>query len=343
MINRSQEDEESSILLTDQRLSSFFTMMPKSPLGLLLLLLLSTRTAPVRGDPSPLLTFEDRDPITGASVQCDRCQPGTYLRASCSSTNRSDCAPCPRGSFTAHWNYISKCLRCGVCGNNEVETTGCSADTDCSCECKPGFYFRRDYDMCWRHRECASGSGVASEGTAHHDTVCQTCSNGTFSTFSSGKQNCTEHRQCDAAGLKLVLCGATWHDSVCANCSQIRDDAVYLREIIPAFFVHHKMHLKRLRRVVHKLPSADGRKRETTSDLDLPVLHERIGAWATSATPQQVRELLVVLKKLGASGTGERLQKKLQRINTHLKERCVSGSAANDFTTVKTEVKRPVL
>lgn len=296
------------------------------------LVLLSLRAA--LADPVPL-TFEDTDPVTGERLECDRCPPGTYLRARCTATRKSDCARCPSGSFTELWNYIGKCLRCGVCGHDQVVKTECTAERDCQCECKQGFYYMAQYDMCLQHSECPSGQGALTAGTADHDTVCHVCPNGTYSDITSAHLNCTEHKHCHAAaGLHLLLRGSTWHDSVCTSCEENmkRDGAVYLKEIIPAFFNHHKVSLRRLRRVVHRLPSEDGKREGRTSGLNLSELHERINTWVTSATAEQIRQLPEILAKTGADNTSERLKKKLQRIESRLQDVCAFGNEVDvDF------------
>uniref|UniRef100_A0A8C8DX62 TNFR-Cys domain-containing protein n=1 Tax=Oryzias sinensis TaxID=183150 RepID=A0A8C8DX62_9TELE len=166
------------------------------------------------------LTYVRKDFVSGKPVKCDACQPGYYLRAHCTATQKSQCAPCPPGSFTAIWNYIDKCLRCGVCGLNEVVKKPCTASNDSQCACKDGYFFHPRYNMCTRHSECPSGQGVLTEGTAEKDTVCHTCPDGTFSKSSSARQNCTQHRSCSDVGLKTVLRGSSWHDSVCGSCEE---------------------------------------------------------------------------------------------------------------------------
>lgn len=288
-------------------------------------LLLSMRDALVD---SVALTFKDTDPITGVSVECDRCPPGTYLRARCTATQKSECAPCPPGSFTELWNYIGKCLRCGVCGQNQVVKTACTADSDLQCECKPGYYYKKKFDMCLRHSECPSGQEVLTEGTSVEDTVCHSCPNGTYSDTVSAHKNCTQHKSCDAPGLELVLKGSTWHDSVCTSCQELksRDGGDYLKEILPAFFVHQKMTIRRLRRIVHKLPSEDSKRQGAALGLNLSDLHARINSWIDSATANQIRQLPEILTKTGANSAGERLLNKLQRIDLNLKELCDLGN-----------------
>uniref|UniRef100_A0A3Q4BLY0 TNFR-Cys domain-containing protein n=1 Tax=Mola mola TaxID=94237 RepID=A0A3Q4BLY0_MOLML len=254
--------------------------------------------------------------------------PGTYLRARCTSTRKSECAPCPSGSFTELWNHIGKCLRCGACGQNQAVKRACAPDSDCQCECKPGYFYRRKYDMCIRHSACPVGQGVLRNGTADRDTECHVCSHDTFSDTMSAQRACVAHRRCQAAGLQLLLRGSKWHDSMCASCQQdrIRDGANYLRDLVPVFFLHQKMPVRRLRHIVHRLPSQDGRRQAASSGLNVSALHDRIGAWVASAASPQIRQLPAILRRAGAHGAGDKLENKLQRMDARLRELCAAGN-----------------
>lgn len=142
-------------------LSSFLLLLQMFSISILAVLLL---LLPPRADGAATPTYWDTDPQTGEQVECDRCRPGTYLRVRCTATQKSVCAPCPSGSFTELWNYIGKCLRCGVCGPSQVVKRPCTADRDCQCQCQQGFYYRSQSDMCRRHSECPVGQGVLSNG-----------------------------------------------------------------------------------------------------------------------------------------------------------------------------------
>ncbi|XP_071765051.2 tumor necrosis factor receptor superfamily member 6B [Centroberyx gerrardi] len=272
-----------------------------------------------------LKTFQDEDPDTGLPVVCDRCPPGSYLRAPCTSKQKSECAPCPSGSFTELWNHIDKCLRCGICGHNQVVKTQCSAQQDCECECKQGYYLKKKYDLCVRYSDCPSGHGVLSNGTAEQDTVCQVCPSGSYSDRVSAQQSCTAHSNCSASGQRLVLKGSAWHDSVCATCegNKTHDGADYLREILPAFFVHQKMIIKRLRRLANKLPLKNGEKpNENIARLHRGELNALIDAWVGAAAAEQLRQLPGKLRKIGAGSAADKLENKLQRIDSELTEPC---------------------
>lgn len=130
-------------------------------LSLLSMLLLSALTLQVEAQSR---TYRATDPSTGRSLECDRCPPGTYLLERCTSTRKTQCSTCPPGTFTELWNYIPKCLRCGACAENQVVKTACAPDTNCKCECTEGFYYKKNYDMCLRHKECGTGEGVLTKG-----------------------------------------------------------------------------------------------------------------------------------------------------------------------------------
>uniref|UniRef100_A0A8C9XT35 TNFR-Cys domain-containing protein n=1 Tax=Sander lucioperca TaxID=283035 RepID=A0A8C9XT35_SANLU len=268
-------------------------------LDFLLISYLLPRVALVIGVAAPLLTFRNTDQITGNSLECDRCPPGTFMRAPCTATQKTQCAPCPQGSFTELWNYIGKCLRCGVCGHNEVEKTACTANSNCQCQCKQGYYHKKNYDMCVRHSECPSGQEVLTKGTADEDTVCQTCPDGSYSDT-----------------VSLVLKGSIWHDSMCTSCEELKSRG----EITTSPPNHTTIW------VMHKLPSEDGKRQGATSGLNLSDLHARINAWVASASANQIRQLPEILAKTGANSAGERLQSKLQRIDSNLKQLCALGN-----------------
>ncbi|KAF6729250.1 Tumor necrosis factor receptor superfamily member 6B [Oryzias melastigma] len=257
------------------------------------------------------LTYERKDFVTGKPVKCSGCQPGFYLRAHCTTTQASPV----RAVSDRHVHGAVELHR-------EVMTKQCTAFSNCQCECKGGFFFNPVYNMCTRHIECPSGQGVLTEGTANKNTVCQTCPDGTFSNISSAQRNCTKHRSCSDAGLKTVLRGSSWHDSVCGNCDELKDGADYLKEILPDFFIHHKMNIKRKRRVVHKLLSESGEKNSGTSQMDVSQLQRKIEEWAPSSTPNQVHKLIEILSKVGADSNAEKLKSKLNRINRFLTEDC---------------------
>ncbi|KAK7898187.1 hypothetical protein WMY93_019040 [Mugilogobius chulae] len=139
-------------------------------------------------------TFSCVDPVSGAELTCRQCPPGKYLLSRCTSERQ----------------------------RNMVETSRCSAEKDCDCECKPGYYYKQRAGMCVRWSECTTGQGVVQKGTPSENTVCAPCSNGTFSDQVSSESVCSPHRICSGPEEKTVVKGNSWHDAVCVSCSQAR-------------------------------------------------------------------------------------------------------------------------
>ncbi|XP_041740909.1 tumor necrosis factor receptor superfamily member 11B [Coregonus clupeaformis] len=270
-------------------------------------------------------TFKKDDPYSGRSLVCDRCPPGMYLRAPCSATQKSDCVKCPNGAYTEFWNHISKCLRCSMCAENQVVKQECSPSNNCECECKEDYYFNKKYEACIKHKECPPGYGANITGTPQQDTECVQCQPGFYSEVSSAKATCVAQSNCQAGGLRVVLKGQSWHDTLCASCDDLktRDGAEYLHEILPTFFIqlHQTMGITKMRRLAMRLPQEGGKKplRGTVMKLSRRGLNNFMNSWDQGAGKDQVRKLPEVLRNIGAFNMGDKLERKLKYIDQQSK------------------------
>ncbi|XP_075900269.1 tumor necrosis factor receptor superfamily member 6B-like [Nelusetta ayraudi] len=307
------------------------TMLLSSPLRLLflhLLLLLLPPTPSLSQSAAPTFWFQDR--ATGERLQCSSCPPGTYLSAGCSAGRSSQCSPCPPGFFTELWNHISRCLRCSTCGGaGEEAERPCSAQQDSRCRCRPGFYYRHQAGMCHRHSSCPIGHSVLLNGTATEDTRCQLCPAGTFSSASSAQSVCLSHRLCGSTQLQL-LNGTTWHDSVCSSPGGSQDAAYYLRDMLPAFFLHQNIPGRRLRLLLHHM-SGGGAEREHSSGPAVEGVSERITEWLVhTATAEDIWRLPELLRRARLQRAADRLEKKLQQVKARLEEHLEGGAEGRD-------------
>uniref|UniRef100_A0A3Q3FDU3 TNFR-Cys domain-containing protein n=1 Tax=Labrus bergylta TaxID=56723 RepID=A0A3Q3FDU3_9LABR len=96
------------------------------------------------------------------------------------------------------WTYRRECYDCTSCdeGSGLKRKTSCTIESDTVCEPLEGFYCsdsREDCEEARKHRRCEPGEYIREQGTSSTDTVCSTCSDGTFSdgTFTS----CRNHKQ----------------------------------------------------------------------------------------------------------------------------------------------------
>uniref|UniRef100_A0A8B9L8N2 TNFR-Cys domain-containing protein n=1 Tax=Astyanax mexicanus TaxID=7994 RepID=A0A8B9L8N2_ASTMX len=179
--------------------------------------MLAVLTARAAGDPDPTIGYED--PETGHELKCTLCPAGTRAKAPCTRTQPTDCAPCRPGYYTKHRNFLDRCLPCRApCDHNQRERQECTPTTDRVCGCAPGYYWRAE--QCMRHTRCAPGFGAKRNGTEHQDTECTKCLHGTFSEGNSEHAQCISHTGCTSPQFK-VLQGTSWHDDICASCTQL--------------------------------------------------------------------------------------------------------------------------
>ncbi|XP_042601946.1 tumor necrosis factor receptor superfamily member 11B-like [Cyprinus carpio] len=155
-------------------------------------------------------SYRRTDPVTGQQLLCDKCPPGTRMRAHCTISRQTECAPCGAGLYTEFWNYIAYCLRCDACSDHQRVVQPCNGTVNTVCECEAGFFW--DQHFCRRHSACKPGHGVKAPGTPHRDTVCELCADGHYANIMQTHAACVTHSACKA-DEQLVLPGSRWQDN----------------------------------------------------------------------------------------------------------------------------------
>uniref|UniRef100_A0A3Q3FE93 Tumor necrosis factor receptor superfamily member 5-like n=1 Tax=Labrus bergylta TaxID=56723 RepID=A0A3Q3FE93_9LABR len=139
----------------------------------------------------------------------------------CTDSESTHCKPCTEGTFMDHPTYRTRCYDCKSCdeGSALKMKTSCAIVSDTVCEPVEGFYCsdsrKDDCVEAKKHRRCEPGEYIREHGTSSTDTVCSTCSDGTFSdgTFTS----CQNHKQCESEGLLLLRAGTETEDAQCGG------------------------------------------------------------------------------------------------------------------------------
>ncbi|XP_065817063.1 tumor necrosis factor receptor superfamily member 14-like [Labrus bergylta] len=152
---------------------------------------------------------------------CPMCPIGTRVKTDCEEDKSTSCQPCTEGTFINKMNGLKKCFPCRECGAGSglKMKTSCTIRSDTVCEPLEGFYCSDSRkDDCFeakKHRRCEPGEYISQRGTSSTDTVCSTCSDGTFSdgTFTS----CQNHKQCESEGLLLLRAGTETEDAQCGG------------------------------------------------------------------------------------------------------------------------------
>uniref|UniRef100_A0A3Q3F7A6 TNFR-Cys domain-containing protein n=1 Tax=Labrus bergylta TaxID=56723 RepID=A0A3Q3F7A6_9LABR len=152
---------------------------------------------------------------------CPMCPIGNRVKTDCEEDKSTSCQPCTEGTFMNKMNGLKKCLSCRECGAGSglKMKTSCTIRSDTVCEPLEGFYCSEfpGYDCveAKKHRRCEPGEYISQKGTSSTDTVCSTCSDGTFSdgTFTS----CQNHKQCESEDLLLLRAGTKTEDAQCGD------------------------------------------------------------------------------------------------------------------------------
>ncbi|KFO92370.1 Tumor necrosis factor receptor superfamily member 10B, partial [Buceros rhinoceros silvestris] len=107
---------------------------------------------------------------------CRKCPAGTYVLDHCKEQNGSSvCSRCQRNEFTEYPNDLSKCLRCRVCREDQVELSPCQADRNTQCACRNGTFCSPDHpcEMCQKCQpRCPQGKVELTPCMPHSDRQC---------------------------------------------------------------------------------------------------------------------------------------------------------------------------
>ncbi|XP_028327008.1 tumor necrosis factor receptor superfamily member 6B-like [Gouania willdenowi] len=263
---------------------------------------------------APNLTFYYQDPLTGQTLNCTKCPPGSHMAAHCTTDVPTQCTPCTEGYFTELWNYLPRCLYCyNFCtGNMEVERE-CTPVSNRVCRCKEGFFWVDDF--CVPHSECEPGYGVLTKGTTKMDTVCEKCPEGHFSNTFSALDTCVKHKECGSE--QLVLQGTVDQDTVCGSCENLGNESDMLRTFLDGFFKMHKMRLGKLKRFVTRHINSSNDQR-CTRDQCVPSqrahLLNEVRQWIFKAPVEQLTMIPQMLRHSRMSSLAKNLDSRLREI-----------------------------
>ncbi|XP_056129002.1 tumor necrosis factor receptor superfamily member 5 [Lampris incognitus] len=173
--------------------------------------------------------------VSAAALSCD---PQTQYEG----TNGRCCQKCGPGTRMLHTEGPEACSdpNCQSCEDNEYQD-GYTAEKNCnlqpycdpnknfevvphvnkksqrSCICKTGYHCSNQACMtCAPHSPCQPGYEVQFKGNHSHDTVCQKCRPGTFSTETSEDAYCKGWTVC-LHGSHEEMKGTTKSDTICGD------------------------------------------------------------------------------------------------------------------------------
>ncbi|XP_034980113.2 tumor necrosis factor receptor superfamily member 5 isoform X2 [Zootoca vivipara] len=152
---------------------------------------------------------------------CQKCGPGTKVKALCSKSSETQCVACEAQHFQAGWTKEKHCTPQAYCDKNAgflVFTEG-DATRNVVCRCRNGTHCSSPECLtCRVNRVCPAGEGVQREASHLNDTVCVACPPGSFSNISSATARCQPWSSCVDRKTVRVANGTHISDVVCGVC-----------------------------------------------------------------------------------------------------------------------------
>ncbi|XP_026145193.1 tumor necrosis factor receptor superfamily member 11B-like [Carassius auratus] len=255
--------------------------------------------------------YRRTDPVTGQQLLCDRCPPGTRMRAHCTSSRQTECVACGAGLFTEFWNYIPYCLRCEACSDHQQVVRPCNGTVNTVCECEAGFFW--DQHFCRTHSECKPGHGVQAPGTPHRDTVCEPCAEGHYANIMQTHATCVTHSACKA-DEQLVLPGSRWHDNVCATCDHLtqKDWVDLFKSVLSGLHVQYGTSTERLQKLVNRRL----RKKRFGKHAALHPT-QQLQHWSKETSQEEPLNLPSILEESHLNLLADRIARKIRRSQQH--------------------------
>nr|XP_023691102.1 tumor necrosis factor receptor superfamily member 14-like isoform X3 [Paramormyrops kingsleyae]XP_023691103.1 tumor necrosis factor receptor superfamily member 14-like isoform X3 [Paramormyrops kingsleyae] len=156
---------------------------------------------------------------------CPMCHPGTRVYRHCTAWTSTSCAPCIDFTFNDQPNGLEQCSPCTVCvkGLGVKTVRACTPSSDTVCGVLEGHYCINPYKGGCRaankHTACRPGQFIKQPGSEYSDTVCEECSDNSYSNGSF--ISCKPHTDCESRGLDTVKAGDQAADSECKGKSDI--------------------------------------------------------------------------------------------------------------------------
>ncbi|KAL6119458.1 cd40 [Pungitius sinensis] len=149
---------------------------------------------------------------------CKKCGPGTRMSSSGSCLDPL-CTECPDGDYQPGYTSSNSCQRQPYCDPNLnfKRVVNKSKKMRVVCPCEDGFHCSSEECLtCVPHTSCKPGHGAQSTGNQMHNTVCQKCTEGTFSKGDSWTSVCEKWTIC-ADGFFVEQSGTDVSDNICAE------------------------------------------------------------------------------------------------------------------------------
>uniref|UniRef100_A0A3B3SX12 TNFR-Cys domain-containing protein n=1 Tax=Paramormyrops kingsleyae TaxID=1676925 RepID=A0A3B3SX12_9TELE len=109
--------------------------------------------------------------------------PGSYVNRHCTAWTSTSCAPCIGSTFNDQPNDLEQCSPCTVCDGGNISVQACTPSSDTVCGVLEGHYCIIPYKGGCRaaHKHTACKPGQFIKQPEYTDTVCEDCSDNSYS------------------------------------------------------------------------------------------------------------------------------------------------------------------
>ncbi|XP_020506994.2 tumor necrosis factor receptor superfamily member 5 [Labrus bergylta] len=155
---------------------------------------------------------------------CKMCVPGTRMSSIGTGTcDEPQCVDCGENEYQDAYTIERNCQRQPFCDPNKnfkhIVHENKKKKTICMCE--QGFHCSsKECITCVPHTVCPPGEGAKLKGSHTHDTVCETCPVGTFSSESSWDSVCQKWTECES-DYHIKEAGTAKSDNICEKDSRL--------------------------------------------------------------------------------------------------------------------------
>ncbi|XP_056376968.1 tumor necrosis factor receptor superfamily member 11A [Hyla sarda] len=156
---------------------------------------------------------------------CNKCPPGTFMKAKCTPFANTTCHPCGPNGYMSVWNEDLSCTLFMVCDAGKALRISFKGNSTYprECECFDGYHFDTKLELCLENSKCPLGFGVQIPVQSNKNTVCVPCPVGYYSNTSSATGACTQWTNCTDVGLKVIVPGTDISDAKCDRQSVLPD------------------------------------------------------------------------------------------------------------------------
>lgn len=133
----------------------------------------------------------------------------------------------PGETFSENFSHTEKCQLCTQCTGLFRMETPCTDSNDAVCVCNYGYYLHKLTQRCEPCTKCPEGQGMLFSCESDHDTMCETCTENTYSDQESSREPCIPCTTCD-------------DEEVLQACTSVKDTVCHGKNINSHINILHK-------------------------------------------------------------------------------------------------------